>query len=403
MSNFVQLKDGKFILGRFSEGNFDTFSRLRTSEPTTVFDYNFSNNVDFDIYWSEKLESGATATHESDDASYELAVTTTIGSKATLMSRRHMQYLTGKSHVAYFTGNPNTIQQGMRKRLGLFTGSDGYFFEATDTGLRVVIRKNGTDTKIEQADWNGDKVDGTGTSGITGDLTKQKLFSIEVGWLGTNMIRFGQIIDGMNIIMHTHYAANKLPEPFTQTAVLPFRLELECIATATTADSLRLTCFSYQYEGRNSKAQRLRSWDGGLTSLTVNTTQKCYFGIRINSAYGESAIDMVEAILTLASGNSVVRWQLIHNPTITGSPTWNDEYQSIAQTLDDPTGLDYSGGFTAISGYINVGSTFEIDLTKTDISLGHDIDENFDVFIIVAETLTSNSKLLTQVDWKEFS
>lgn len=383
--------------------NSDVFGRTRVSEVNTIFDYNFSNVVDFDLYWSTIVENGATLTHYPDDAGYRLSVSTAVGSKAILQSRRHMEYNTGKSHIAYFTGNPNSIQQGMRKRLGLFTGGDGYFFEATDTGLRFVIRKNGTDTKIERTDWNGDKTDGTGDSGITGDLTKQKLFFIEIGWLGALGVKFGQIIDGKKIIMHFHQVANREDTSYTSTAVLPFRIEMERIATAPVADFLTLSCFSYMYEGKRNDTFKIRTWESGTSTVTVNTSEDCIFGIRINSSYGEAAIKLEEAIINLTSGNSEIRWRLLYNPTINGTPTWDDEPFSIAQTLNSPTSITYSGGFVAASGYISIGSLANVNLRSTDLVLGHDVDHNFDTFLLVAQTLSSNSKILTSINWEEFS
>jgi len=383
--------------------NTDAFGRARVSDVNTIFDYNFSLINDFDLYWSELLTSGATATHIPADAHYELAVTTTIGSKAILQSRRHMEYYTGKSHIGYFTGNPNSIQQGMRKRLGLFTGSQGYFFEITDTGAKIVVRKGGVDDVVASANWNGDKLDGSGASGISTDENKQQLYFIDIAWLGSGQIRFGQVLNGgQHIIVHTYQAGNSLTTPFTNTAVLPFRIEIECIATAPVADKLQLTCFSYLYEGGKNAATRLRGWDSGVTSITVNTTPKALFGGRVNPSNGEASIIMSDAIMTLVSGNSEVRWQLLFNATIT-SPTWVNETNSLAQSLSSPSTTSYSGGFVAASGYITVGGTGVIDLSKTDIVLGHGADGVFDTFLLVAETTSSNSKILIRVDWEEYS
>ena len=386
----------------FPDYQRDAFNRIRVSNVNTIFDYSFTSIVDFDVYWSQKLENGATATHDTNNASRQLSVTTTVGSRAIMQTRRHMEYRTGKSHRAYFTGNLNGIQQGMRKRLGLFTANTGYFFEITDTGARVVVRKNGADTKVEQADMNGDKLDGTGPSGFTGDITKQKLYFIDVAWLGSNLVRFGQVISGQDIIMHSYYTANVLATPFTETAILPFRVEIECIATATVADSLKVTCFSYAYDGESYLSSKLRNWDSGLTSITVNTTQKAVFGIRINPSYGESMVKLTEAIITLVSGNSEIRWQLLHNPTLT-SPTWANSPNSVAQTLTNATTISYSGGFVAAGGFVAIGDKGNANLERTDIVLGHDMDNNFDVFLLVVETLSSNSKVLVDVDWEEYS
>ena len=384
--------------------NVDAFGRTRVSEVNTMFDYNFSKIVDLDLYWDVKLESGATAVHIPEHAHYELNVTNTIGSKATLKSRRHMEYHTGKSHIAYFTGNPHSIQAGMRKRLGLFTGEDGYFFELNSTGGHVVVRNDSTDIVIDQVDFNGDKLDGTGASGITVDSTKQQLFFIELQWLGSGFVRFGYILDGgQHVVLHTHYVGNVKEHPFTATAVLPFRIEVECVATALAADKVEVTCFSYMYEGKVHSPVKVRDWDSGLTTITVNGTQQAIFGIRVNPSYGESAIKMLESTINLVSGNSEVRWQLLHNVTFTGTPAWSTETNSIAQTLTSPGAVSYSGGYKTLSGFVNVGASTILNLSLSDVVLGHSIDGDMDCFLLVVETVSSNSKAVSDVHWEEFS
>ena len=63
-----------------------------------------------------------------------------------------------------------------------------YFFEQNGTDLRVVIRDDGSgsvvDSVVSQANWNVDKLDGTGASGITIDTTKDNIY-----FIGSTMVR----------------------------------------------------------------------------------------------------------------------------------------------------------------------------------------------------------------------
>jgi len=63
-------------------------------------------------------------------------------------------------------------------RWGYFDDIDGMYFGEDSTGVFIQHRHGGTtDAKVYQADWNGDdKLDGSGPSGITLDLTKVNIF-----------------------------------------------------------------------------------------------------------------------------------------------------------------------------------------------------------------------------------
>ena len=94
---------------------------------------------------------------------------------------------------------------------------NGAFFEDTGvadpvtgepTSYDLVVLKNGVETvRVSRADWNGDKLDGTGRSGIVADPLKQQLIGIEYEWYGTGMIRFGYVIKNELHVIHTVYNA----------------------------------------------------------------------------------------------------------------------------------------------------------------------------------------------------
>ena len=78
----------------------------------------------------------------------------------------------------------------------MFDEENGMFFEDDGENYYVVLRKNGVETvRVARENWNGDKLNGVGRSGILFDSTKQQLLGIEYEWYGTGMVRFGYVID----------------------------------------------------------------------------------------------------------------------------------------------------------------------------------------------------------------
>jgi hypothetical protein len=73
--------------------------------------------------------------------------------------------------------------------------------------------------------WNGDKLDGTGASGLTLDLTKPQILWIDFEWLGVGNVRCGFIINGQYIVCHTYQTANVYWNfCLYTTAILPIKI-----------------------------------------------------------------------------------------------------------------------------------------------------------------------------------
>ena len=70
-----------------------------------------------------------------------------------------------------------TPQDGLRQRVGYFGDKNGFYLEQLGTDIAFVERSlvsgSVTNTPVVQSSWNGDKLDGTGASGLTLDLTKE--------------------------------------------------------------------------------------------------------------------------------------------------------------------------------------------------------------------------------------
>lgn len=72
------------------------------------------------------------------------------------------------------------------------TGAFGFSSTGNAAGTMTTITegKVGVTNWIPQALWNGDKMDGTGASGVTLDPSKYNVFQISYRWLGAGEIRF---------------------------------------------------------------------------------------------------------------------------------------------------------------------------------------------------------------------
>jgi hypothetical protein len=82
------------------------------------------------------------------------------------------------------------------------------------------------DFKVPQSQWNIDKMDGTGPSGVNLNLSKMQMFYIDYSWYGAGAIRFGfKDHNGEVIYCHRMTHANVKTEAYMRTGNLPARYE----------------------------------------------------------------------------------------------------------------------------------------------------------------------------------
>jgi hypothetical protein len=101
----------------------------------------------------------------------------------------------------------------------------------------VAISKT-IDFKIPQSEFNLDKLDGTGPSGYTVDLTKMQMFYIDYSWYGAGFIRWGMRgTDGNVIYCHKMPNNNVNNESYMRSGNLPARYETSTIPPTTRVDA----------------------------------------------------------------------------------------------------------------------------------------------------------------------
>jgi hypothetical protein len=82
------------------------------------------------------------------------------------------------------------------------------------------------DFKVPQSQWNIDKMDGTGPSGVNINLSKMQMFYIDYSWYGAGAIRFGfKDQNGEVIYCHRITHANVKTEAYMRSGNMPARYE----------------------------------------------------------------------------------------------------------------------------------------------------------------------------------
>jgi hypothetical protein len=144
--------------------NLDAFSRLRISNPLTLFSSQFTYNLNPLLFEQITNGSGATISHDINNRCALLTFSSTpIGGKAYMQSFEYLPYQPSKSQLTLITFNMNGGLANTLKFAGLSDGVNGFEFQLNGITKQFVIysgSSNGNQT-IVQSSWNLDKLDGT--------------------------------------------------------------------------------------------------------------------------------------------------------------------------------------------------------------------------------------------------
>lgn len=322
--------------------NVDAFGRLRVSNPFTIFDS--QNRYQKDNQFSESTASGGSITYTLNESTVNLNVTTTSGSEVVRQTFRVMPYQPGKGLMVMATFVMAAGQTNLRQRVGYFNTDNGVFFQKDGTTNAFVLRTNTSGTPsdariVTQANWNGDKLDGTGASGLTLDTSKAQILWMDFEWLGVGSVRCGFIINGQYIVCHTFNNANDLDKVYMTTAILPVRYEIKATAATASAASMKQICSTVISEG-GYQQQVVNQFARRTTVLTgITTTFVPLVSIRLASdSLGAVVLPQIIEVYPTTTQNYEVA--LFKNATLTGA----------SYNTTDFTHVDYDVSATAVTG-----------------------------------------------------
>jgi hypothetical protein len=345
----------------------DAFGRLRTSTPLTLFDS--SHRYRDNGLWATASGVSATTAFDANAGLVTLNTTTASGSSVVRETTKCFSYQPGKSLLVMSTFVMNTAKTNLRQRVGYYGASNGMFLEQDGTTVSFVERSFVTgstvDTKVAKADWNEDKMDGTGPSGYTLDLTKAQIFWMDIEWLGLGTVRLGFIINGKFVHCHSFHHANLITSTYITTASLPLRYEITNINTTASTSTLKQICSTVLSEGGYELRGLQQAIGTTITapySLTTAGTFYPVVSLRLKAA-ALDAIVILTAISVLGITSANYLWRLVATATTTGGTWVGVTDSSVEYNL---TGTATTGGRILAQGYFSSTnqSTTQIDVLK---------------------------------------
>lgn len=191
-------------------------------------------------------QSGGTSTYEHEYSSILMSTTADQYSKVERISNRYHYYQIGTSLMVVITVSMgDSGKSGNHRRWGYSDDDNGVLFELSGTTLNILQRgvaqgDYGNTIRIPQSEWNGDKLDGTGDSGIVLDVTKAYQYFINISW------PFGTVEYGIyssehgRVKCHENLNDGVFTFPYIKSASLPVYFENENTANTGTGSDMRV-------------------------------------------------------------------------------------------------------------------------------------------------------------------
>jgi len=397
-----------------SPTTLDAFGRLRVSNPLTLFDS--SHRYRDNGLWNTSTASSGSATFNSNAGLMDLSVTTTSGSLVYRETKKVFSYQPGKSLLVMNTFVMNPAKTGLRQRVGYFSSANGLYIELANSTLSFVERSSVTgtvtETRVPQASWNVDKMDGTGPSGLTLDITKAQILWADVEWLGLGTVRLGFVINGHFITCHAFNHANIITSTYITTASLPLRYEIENTGTTASSSTLKQVCSTVISEGGYELRGAQQSIETPVASpidLTNASTEYPVISIRL-----KASPDRLDAIVILTAlsimgitNNANYLWKVVQGGATTGG-TWVSAGTDSAVEYN-LTGTSFTGGKALAAGFTNgsnQGST-PVDILKAALFTTQLERNSFTStpaeITLVASSNVAGADILASMDWEEIS
>lgn len=388
----------------FPPTSLDAFGRLQVAEPYTIFDS--QNRYASDNQFDTSTATGGTSTYDANLASVLMAVTTSSGSSVVRQSYRCMPYQPGKGLEVMMTFTMEAGKTGLRQRVGYFNTQNGVFLQQDGTTLSFVLRSNSIPTPgtpsdartVNQADWNGDKLDGTGASGITLDVTKTQILYFDFEWLGVGQVRCGFFQDGQFIVCHTFDNENVQAYVYMTTAILPIRYEITNTAATASSSTMQQICSTVISNGGYQQASALHVARRTTAFANIDTAANFYpiVSIRLAST-ALNAIVLPAQIQFQPTTLQNYEVALIKNPVLTGA-SWaasTDDANveiDVAATAIGTAGTIVQQAYIANTGGGGQAATLSPAGYNWDLQLGSSLSSVSDIYTLGVRTISGATK-----------
>lgn len=383
-------------------------NRLKVSQKQVSF-YNTSlYDLGTDV-WDYSTTLSATAIHDTNKQACVLTSSSTTNSEVIRQTKRVMNYVPGRP-VEFSLAFQVQQATGARTRVGVFDTMNGIYFEKDENNVFwCVVRSSGTgsvvENRVSRDNWNGDKLDGTGPSGITVPPGKIQMIKFEYEWYGAGSVHISFIIDDHKHTVHTFHTANIDTQSWAATPFFPARMEIKNIS-ATTESYLTLYSTSFAMEATSTiiGVPKITGIPLPGKNLATAFTYEPTISIRLKSDQ-LNAVAFLEEVQGFTTDNSFLTFRIIKNATLSngGTLTWNDFMTTGSSVQVNTDATSFTGGEVIALGVVPLnGRPYMLDGNTGVFQIGRtNMGTVSDVFTLALSPAKNNVTALGTLRWRE--
>jgi hypothetical protein len=373
----------------------DAFSRLRTSNPETLFDGALIDNCHNEIF-DISFVNGANFTYNQNESTMRFDVSRS-GQFVKRQTHYRARYQPGKSLLViasfYFGTN---IPAGAYQRVGYFDDDEGIFLEQSSTGLSWNVRSESfSGLSVSQSSWNIDPLNGTGPSGVTLQMDQTNIIVIDLQWLGVGRIRLGFQYQGRILYCH-QFTIDDLTSPYLRTPYQPVRYEVGTSTNQSQNVSIKQICCSVISEGGYQPLGYLRSY---ITENTKETNISNYvpiLSIRLKQPFYRGQVFPISFSVT--STNQLVFLKLFYRCSLSGA----NFVSASDYTEVDTSATSLTGGYVIDSDFVTTQSNFTFqNIPQLLLGLQSNINRDCDILTLAAKSQSGTPAIRANITWKE--
>ena len=398
---------GKLVLSVDDDTVQHTSTNRRKVSNYEITEFNTFQYTKDPLIWDEEVTGTASSTLDTYEATLVMSVGTTTGDRIERQTKRVLPYIPGRENEVIMHFKLNAQQTGIVKRLGILDETSGIYLEDDGTTYNVVLRKTTaggvSETRIARANWNGDKLDGTGSSGITLDFTKFQTLVIEYNWFtGHAELKF--IIGNYTHPIHQFEFNNSQDTVITNTPFLPIKWDIHNTTGAAGTHTMEISSYATLSEAGQVPLGVKNTVTTPITGITCTAAETFYpiLSIRLRTDRIKGIV-LPQNFQVAALDNSPLFYKVLLNPVLTGATTWNTYADTHIEYNTNATAVT-EGDFVIDAGYIDPngqGAKLPLDTTSA-LQLGREsMGTTSEIITIAAATGSANKDVYASFGWIE--
>ena len=388
-----------------SKRSRDKIGALRVSSKLPLFNIKLTRDKRAD-FWDEEVVGTATSVYNSGDASVSMNVSAS-NDLVIRQTNQRIPYKTGDPQLIEMSGHFAAPTANVIQRIGSFNSQggtpfnsslDGCFFEVDGTTIYACIYKSGVEVlKIPQSSWNVDKLDGTGESGVTLDISKVQIFCFSYLWLGVDGVTFAMKFGNDIVAVHVAEFINIETGVYMSTPNHSLRYEIR--SSGGTASMKAICTAVFTENGKASTGKSIPIFRGLGDGKTCPDSQLTpLIAVRLQDGQLDESY-LIENIQLLSTTRADAQFVVCMNPTLVqgitvtwDSRTWANKPNSSLEYFLPENGTNYSLsdlGVEIFSGYVSdnfdSASAFSSSALKIGAKINELSDDYKDVIVLAVE------------------